>query len=191
MTAPAAEIRRHPAAEPVLIVTPLEGVESTAAALAEELGRAVDVASTRAAALRLLGRRAYAAIVLDQMLAEADPEGASLIWKSAGLAIPIPIHFAVSRAERVAQELRAALARRHRETQLATAAATVALDTEIKNAVTALLLESQLALSLTAAPSELADRLRTVASIAAQLRDRLAAAPAPPTTLAGLPVPRG
>lgn len=189
MTALAAEHRKT-AAEPVLMVTPLEGVEDTAAALAEKLGLAVEMASTRAAALRLLTRRTYAAVVLDQILAEADPEGAELIWRSAGLAIPIPMHFAVAGVERVEREVRAALARRHRESQLAAAAATAALDAEIKNGVTAMLLESQLALARAEESPEIADRLRTLARIAGQLREKLAGAPAPATTLAGLPMPR-
>lgn len=185
-----AQNRKAKAMDPLLMVTPLEGVETTAAALAERLGLAVDVASTRAAALRLLNRRTYIAVVLDQMLADSDPEGAGLIWKNLGLAIPIQIGFAVAGAERVEREVRAALARRQRETQAATAAATAALDAEIKNAVTAMLLESQLALTRTEVPPEIAERLRTLAAIAGRLRERLAGAPAAPTTLAALPLPR-
>ena len=61
-----------------LIVTTAEGVEVVAAALAEKLGLAVEIAGTRATALRLLERRSYALVVLDQILAEADPEGAEI-----------------------------------------------------------------------------------------------------------------
>jgi hypothetical protein len=178
---------RNLSAAPLLMVTPLEGVENTAAALAEKLGFAVDVASTRATALRLLNRRSYTAVILDQMLAEADPEGAELIWKGAGLAIPIPMSFALAGAERVEREVRAALARRRRETQLATEAAAAALDGEIKNAVTGMLLESQLALAENDVPPRLAGRLRTLAGIAGRLRERLAGGPVQTTTLAGLP----
>ncbi|HTW46967.1 MAG TPA: hypothetical protein VMD92_03400 [Acidobacteriaceae bacterium] len=184
MTTQVTENRRA-VAQPVLMVTPLDGVESTAAALAEKLDLVVDVASTRAAALRLLNRRSYAAVILDLMLAEADPEGAELIWKGAALAIPIPISFALAGAERVEREVRAALARRRKETQLATAAAAAALDGEIKNAVTGLLLESQLALAESDVPPRLAGRLQTLAGIADRLRERLAGGPAQATTLAG------
>jgi hypothetical protein len=183
MTAQATEIRKA-AAQPVLMVTPLEGVETAAAALAEKLGLAVEVASTRTAALRLLTRRSYAAVILDQMLAEADPEGAELIWKGAGLAIPIPMSFALAGAERVEREVRSALARRRRETLVASAAAAAALDAEIKNAVTCLLLESQLALA--EAPPQIAGRLQTLAGIAESLRRRLAAPAAGAATPAEL-----
>jgi hypothetical protein len=186
MTAQAMEIRK--AAQPVLMVTPLEGVETAAAALAEKLSLAVDVASTRTAALRLLTRRSYAAVILDQMLVEADPEGAELIWKGAGLAIPIPISFALAGATRVEREVRAALARRRRETLIASAAAAAALDAEIKNAVTCLLLESQLALA--EAPPQIAGRLQTLAGIAENLRRRLAAPAAGAAVPAELPAIR-
>jgi CheY-like chemotaxis protein len=172
---------------PVLMVTPLEGVESTAAALAENLGLAVDVASARAAALRLLNRRSYAVVIVDQMLAEADAEGADLIWKAAGLAIPVPMSFALSAADRVEREVRAALARRRKELQLAAAAAAAALDAEIKNAVTGMLLESQLALGEMAVPPQIASRLQTLAGIADNLRKKLAEAPVGAATLAGSP----
>jgi CheY-like chemotaxis protein len=185
MTAQVTE-NRNIAAQPLLMVTPLEGVENTAAALAEKLGLAVDVASTRAAALRLLNRRSYAAVIVDQMLAEADPEGAELIWKGAGLAIPIPISFALTGPERVEREVRSALARRRRETQLATTAAAAALDSEIKNAVTGMLLESQRALVEQDVPPRLADRLQRLAGIADQLREKLTGAPAQATTVAAL-----
>jgi hypothetical protein len=190
MTAQATQNRKAEA-QTVLMATPLEGVETTAAALAETLEVTVDVASTRSAALRLLGRRSYAVVILDQMLAEADPEGADLIWKGAGLAIPIPMSFGLAGAERLEREVRAALGRRRRETQLAAAAAAAALDVEIKNAVTGLLLESQLALAETGVPPQIEKRLQTLAGLAQRLRATLAEVPPPATTLAGLPAARG
>jgi hypothetical protein len=157
-----------------LLVTALEGAETTAATLAERLKIAIDLAATRAAALRLLSRRTYAVVILDQLMLDSDPEGAELIWKSAGLAIPVPLSFAVAGTGRVEREVRSALARRRRETQLATTAASAALDTELKNAVTGMLLESQLALQQNGVPPEIETRLRTLAEIAGRMRDRLA-----------------
>jgi hypothetical protein len=174
-----------------LVVTGLEGIESMAASLAEQMGISVEVASTRAAAVRLLDRRSYAVLVVDQMLADSDPEGAELIWKGAGLAVPIEMNFALAATGRVEREVRAALRRRQKETQLATAAAATALDTELKNAVTGMLLESQLALAETGLPPHIETRLRTLAAIAGRLRERLAATPARPAASAGLQAARG
>ncbi|HEX4064958.1 MAG TPA: hypothetical protein VHZ09_02960 [Acidobacteriaceae bacterium] len=159
-----------------LIITALEEMDAMAAALAEGLVLTVEIASSRAAALRLLQRRAYAVVVLDHTLAEADAEGADLVWKYAGLAIPLQINFALAGSARLEREIRAALARRQREQQLAALAATAELDAELKNAVTGFLLESRLALEEKDLPPGIQSRLRTLAGIASRMRQRLSCA---------------
>jgi hypothetical protein len=156
-----------------LIITATEGVEEMAATLAGKLGLTVEVAAARAAAMRLLERRSYALVVMDQILAEADPQGAELVWRHTGLAIPLQVNFALSGSTRLEREMRAALARRQREQQMASVAATAAVDAALKNAVTGILLESRLALEEKGLSPSIEGRLRTVAGIANQLRERL------------------
>lgn len=156
-----------------LIVTAIEGIETLAAELAMRLRLTVEVASSRAAALRLLSRRGYTVVILDQILADSDPDGAERIWKDARLAVPLQINFALAGGARLEREIRGALERRQREQQLATAAATAALDDQFKNAVTGFLLESQLALAEKEIPPAVERRLRTLAAMADQLRERL------------------
>jgi hypothetical protein len=156
-----------------LIVTAIDGIESTAAALAAQLNASIEIAATRAAALRLLARRSYTMVVLDQILADSDPEGADLIWKHTGVAIPLQINFALAGSARLEREMRAALARRLREQHLAGAAATAAIDAELKNAITSFLLESRLALAEDSIPPHIENRLRTLAEMAGKLRERL------------------
>ena len=160
-----------------LMVTGLEGTETIAAELAGRMGITVEMAATRAAALRLLERRSYAVVILDQQIVDADPEGVDLVWARAGLAIPLQVSFGLTGSARVEREVRAALARRQHETLLATAAASAGLDAEIKNAVTGFLLESQLALAEDGIPPRVEIRLRTLERIAARLRERLGGAP--------------
>jgi hypothetical protein len=156
-----------------LIITAMDGIESQAAELAGRLHVTVEVASSRAAALRLLSRRGYAIVVLDQILADSDPQGCELIWKSAGMAIPLQVNFALAGSARLEREMRGALGRREREQQLAITAAAAALDDELKNAITGFLLESQLALAEKNIPPRVESRLRTLAGMADQLRERL------------------
>ena len=99
----------------VLIVTAMEEIETTAASVAAQLKLTVEIAASRATAVRLLARRGYSIVVLDQTLAETDAEGADLIWKNAGVAIPLQINFALAGSARLEREIRAALARRERE----------------------------------------------------------------------------
>jgi hypothetical protein len=160
-------------------------VEEIGAKLAHKLGLTVEIAATRAQALRLLERRSYALVVLDQILAEADPQGAELVWRHAGLAIPLQVNFALAGSTRLEREMRAALARRQREQQMAGLAAVASVDAALKNAVTGILLESRLALQEEGLPPGIANRLRIMAGIADQLRERLGTKVAPTTT----PVP--
>ena len=90
-----------PAQPAVLIVTAIEEIETTAAALAGQLKLTVEIAASRAAAVRLLARRGYSVVVVDQNLAETDAEGADLIWKNAGVAIPLQLNFALAGSARI------------------------------------------------------------------------------------------
>lgn len=173
-----------------LVITAMDGVEEMAAALAKKLGFSVEVAGTRAAAVRLLERRSYALVVLDQILADADPQGAELVWRRTGLAIPLQINFALAGGLRLEREMRAALARRQREQQMASVAAAAAVDAALKNAVTGILLESRLALQEEGLPPGIESRLRTLAAIADQLRERLGTKVLPDTTAVSLPLSR-
>jgi CheY-like chemotaxis protein len=159
----------------ILIVTGIEGARNLAAAVGTQLGLEVEVAEGRKAALAALRRREFAAVVVDQTMAECDPAAAEAVWERAGLAIPLQINFALSGAARLTREIRAALHRRVREQELARRAATAAIESELKTTVAGLLLHSELALSGTGLPPLLADKLRMVADLAGSLRQQLSA----------------
>lgn len=157
----------------ILIVTPLDGIDAAASPLGNRLAAKVERAATRSAAVRMLERKSYSAVVLDQIIADSDPEGADVVWKHSGLAVPLQVNLAIAGTERLERELRAALARRQREQQLAEEAASAALDVEFKNAVTAFLLEAQLALREEGIPPGVQNRLRTIEAIADRVRAKL------------------
>jgi hypothetical protein len=159
----------------VLMVTGIEGARNCADAVSAQLGTEVEVANGRKAALALLRRREFAAVVVDETLAECDPAAAEAIWERAGLAIPLQISFALSGAARLIREIRAGLRRREREQLLAHRAAAAAMETELKSTVAGLLLQSQLALSGGGVPAPVADRLRVMADLAGSLRQQLSA----------------
>lgn len=157
----------------VLIVTMIEGMDQKAEEIAEHLGVTIEIASGRAAALRLVERKPYSVVVLDQMLADTDPQGADLLWTQCGLAVPLQISLPIAGTMRLERDLRTALARRAREQELARLAASAAVDGDIRNAVTAFLLESRLALQENDIPPQIESRLRTMAGIADRLRTNL------------------
>jgi hypothetical protein len=134
----------------------------------------VEVAEGRKAALAVLRQKEFAAVVIDETIADCDPAAAEAIWERAGLAIPLQINFALSGAARLIRDIRAALHRRDREQMLARRAATQAIESELKSTVAGLLLQSELALSGSEASSPVAERLRMVANLAGNLRRQLA-----------------
>jgi hypothetical protein len=159
----------------ILIVAGIEGARNCAATVGTQLGMDVEVADGRKMALAALRRREFAAIVVDETLAECDPAGAEAIWEHAGLAIPMQVNFALAGASRLVREIRAALHRREREQLLAHRAAAAAIEIELKSTVAGLLLQSQLALSGSEMSSPVAERLRMVADLAGSLRQQLSA----------------
>jgi DNA-binding NtrC family response regulator len=157
----------------ILMVTGIEGARNCAETVSAQLGMEVEVAEGRKAALTALRRREFAAVVVDETTAECDPAAAEAIWEHAGLAIPLQINFALSGAARLVREIRAGLHRREREQLLARRAATAAMEAELKSTVAGLLLHSQLALNGTEVPAPVADKLRVLADLAGNLRQKL------------------
>ena len=159
----------------ILLVTGIEGARKCAAVVAAQLGMEVEVAEGRKTALAALRRREFAAVLVDETMAECDPAAAEAIWEHAGLAIPMQINFALSGSARLIREVRSALHRREREQTLARRAAAAAIETELKSTVAGLLLHTQLALSGNEVPPLLADKLRVMADLAGSLRQQLSA----------------
>jgi hypothetical protein len=163
----------------VLIITGITGAEHCAASLSKQLGMLVEVASSRREGIAALRRRPYSIVVIDEAVAEASPEGAETLWKQAGLAIPLQLNFAISGTDRILREVRAALQRREHEQQLAMRAASTAIENDLRDTVTGLLLHSQLALADPLVPAALSQKLQTVAQLAGNLRTRLDRGPSP------------
>jgi DNA-binding NtrC family response regulator len=159
----------------ILMVTGIEGARNCAAVVSAQLGMEVEVAEGRKAALAALRRREFAAVVMDETMAECDPAAAEAVWERAGLAIPLQINFALSGAARLTREIRAGLHRREREQAVARRAASAAIETELKTTIAGLLLHSQLALSDSEMTSPIAEKLRVVADLAGNLRRQLSA----------------
>jgi signal transduction histidine kinase len=159
----------------ILLVSGIEGARNCADVLAKHLDTEVEVAEGRKAAIAALRQREFAAVVVDETVTACDPAAAEAIWERSGLAIPVQINFALSGAERLIREIKAALQRREREQLIARRAAAVAVESELKTTLAGLLLQSQLALSSSEAGTPVEERLRMVTSLAGDLRRQLSA----------------
>ncbi|HEY1985796.1 MAG TPA: hypothetical protein VGG85_10320 [Terracidiphilus sp.] len=157
----------------ILMVTGIDGGRNCVDVVCKQLGMDVELAEGRKAALAYLRAQEFAVVVVDETIAECDPAAAEAIYDRAGLAIPLQINFAVSGAARLIREIRAALHRREHEQALARRAASAAVQSELNATVAGLLLHSQLALSSSEASSAMAEKLRTLAGLAGELRRQL------------------
>ena len=93
----------------------------------------------------MLRNNEYSAVMLDDPMVEVEGEALESLLNNLGLAVPVYVNLAVSNAERIARELRLAL-RRNRESRLiAIRAAESQLRSEIRDAVTGILLSAELA----------------------------------------------
>ena len=157
----------------VLIIAAIAGAENCGRVIAEQLALEVEVATTRRAGLQALRHSLYSVVVVEESLVEADPVWADLVWKHAGLAMPVQVNFGISGSARLAREVRAALVRRDGEHAIARRAAAVELENELKSSVTGLMLESELALREASGSKVLDAKLRHLVVLAATLRARL------------------
>jgi hypothetical protein len=157
----------------ILMVTGIEGARNCAARVQEQLGFEVEVAEGRKMALLALRQGEFAAVVVDETLAECDPAAADAIWERAGVAIPLQINFAISGAARLIREIRGALRRREREQAVAQRACCEDIRFAVNDTVSGLWLHSQLALAEAGASGPAADKLRLVAELADTLRQQL------------------
>jgi len=161
----------------ILIVSGIEGVRNCADAVSKQLEMQVEFAGGRRGAVDALRHREFAVVVVDETLAECDPEAAEAIWERSGLAIPMQINFALAGAARIIREIRAALQRRQKEQAAARLAAREDIGAELKNTVSGLLLQSQLALAEHGLPMHVVQKLRMVENLAGKLRLQLGATP--------------
>jgi hypothetical protein len=160
-------------AQAVLLVTSMAGAVNCAAALERQLKLRVQVAGSAREAVTALRQQSFAVVVMEEAMAGADPRAADSIWQQAGGALLMQVNFAISGTERLIRDVRAALARGTQQQTMARRAAAVAVESELKSAVTGIMLESELALREPAVPPNLETKLRRLVELAASLRERL------------------
>ena len=151
----------------------MDGADNCGQWIAGQIGSSVEVAATRRAGLAALRRAKFGVVVVEESLAESDPEWADLVWDLAGLAMPVQMNFAICGCARLSREVKAALLRRDGERSVARRAAVTEIENDLKSAVTGLLLESQLVLREPSVPASLEPKLRHLVELAGVLRERL------------------
>ncbi len=156
----------------ILLVTPSAKVQECAKALESAISETTQVASSLRHAVTHLRSQEYLAVIIDQLLAETEPEESELVLEHIGRAIPVYMNFAISGVDRVTRELKTALHRRKREMTVAKQAAEQLLRNELKGTVTALLLSCDLAMH-SQDPENTHAKLRQIHELALEMRTKL------------------
>lgn len=157
----------------VLLIAAEPTAARVGSALRAALDLRVDEAPSRREGLACLRRAEYALVLLDEAIAEADPEAADALYTHAGAAPVLELNFAISGLPRVVRQVKSALVRRAHDRAQARAAAAAEMQQELGASLSGLLLESQLALR--DASPQLEGKLRRVVELAGDLRERLRA----------------
>ncbi len=120
-----------------------------------------------------LRRAEFAVVAVDQQLWEMDPRLADSLVQACGTAALVLISPAIAGVERVTREVRAALRRREGELRRAREDAEAGLRTELNEAVTGILLSSELALANPGVPGPVMVKIRSVYELAMSIREKL------------------
>ncbi len=161
----------------ILLITSLAKAQECAEALQEVTAEPVKVAATLHEALAQLQAHEFSAVVLDQLLLDAEPDDVETIFKHIGTAVPVYSNFAISGIERVSRELRSAVHRRKRELLIARQEAEQDLRSELKGTITALLISCEMALGVPNLPLLAETKMRAVDALAREMRTKLGVTP--------------
>ena len=157
----------------ILLITSLAKARDCAKALQEVTAEAVEVAATLSEAMAQLQAHEFSAVVLDQLLLDAEPGDVDTIVKHLGTAVPVFSNFAISGIDRVSRELRSALHRRERESLVARREAQQALRSELNDTITALLLSCEMALDVPNLPLFAETKMLAVDALLKEMRAKL------------------
>jgi hypothetical protein len=157
----------------ILLITSSKRAQECAAAIQQATNEPTQICPRLATAARLLRSTQCSALVLDQNLLEADPTSADVVLNEADTAIPVFVNFGISGIARVVRDVRSALQRRDGERLRAVREAESHLRSQLTEALTGILLSSQLAMEVPAVPPAAQARLRSVYQLAMSMRQRL------------------
>jgi len=139
----------------------------------EATGEGTECVDSARRASKLLRSGEYSALVIDQYLAECDPDSTEVLLQHASTAVPVYINLAISGSERVVRELKQALRRSQKQRQATRREAELALRNELKDNLTALLLSCELALAVHQLPAAAQVKIRSACELAKDIRSRL------------------
>jgi hypothetical protein len=150
-----------------------EDIARVSQEVSQETGMELRVAASLEEACRMLHGVTCRVAVVDSGLVETDPKGVDHLLFENPAALPIFPNLAVCSPERLVCEIKAALRRGEKESQLAADCARQEFRSDLKDSVTALLLNCDLTLQLQDLPSEIGRKIHLLRDLATRMRDQL------------------
>jgi signal transduction histidine kinase len=157
----------------ILLVTTSSRAKNYAAAVQHGTGRKVHIAETVPQATAKLQAVEYAVLTIDQSVLEIDLSALDTLLNHSAMAMPIYVNLAIHSPERVVREVQVALRRAAKERTVAENVAGKVLRNELRNELTGILLNSELALRGAPATPDLANRIKCICELAEKMRTRL------------------
>jgi arsenate reductase-like glutaredoxin family protein len=157
----------------ILLVTSSNRRVECGTALEQAIGESVEVCETVRKAISMLRNNEYSAVVMDDPMVEVEAEALESLLNNIGLAVPVYVNLAISNAERIARELRQAMRRNRESRMIAVRAAESQLRSEIRDAITGILLSTELAMRTPEMPVDALEKLTSVCQLASNIRSRL------------------
>jgi len=162
----------------ILLVTASSRGEECAAAIEPKTHQKVQIAASLNQAVGLLQAHEYDVLVLDESFQQLEAAAESMVTTHAGMTVPIYVNLSLHGAERVALEVNRGLQRLVGERLASMRAAENLLRNELRGEVTAILLNSELALREQSLSPGIKQKLQVMHDLADKMRCRLEADPA-------------
>jgi DNA-binding NtrC family response regulator len=161
----------------VILVTTSPRAKECAAAIEQTTHQKTQVATSLARAVECLQTHDYDALVIDESFNHAEIGGVNLLLNHAGLAMPVYVNLALHGTERVTREVQNGMLRFVREKLAAMRSAENVLRNLLRGEVTAMLLNSELALREPSLSESLAEKIQVMHDLAERMCFKLEGSP--------------
>lgn len=156
----------------ILLITSSSQGPTCATGLQKATGKKVMLAGTVRQGLTMLRHQDFTVVVIDEALLATTAAAADVLWTRLRSAIPVVANFTVQSPARLLREVTAAVQRVEQEKHSARQAAGDDLRSELRDELTGILLESEMALNARE-PMAVQGHLRSVLQLAQRIRQRL------------------
>jgi chemotaxis response regulator CheB len=157
----------------IILVSASSRAKECAAAIEQKNHQETKIANSLAKAIDLLQADEYDVIVLDESFQQVEAGAETLVASHAGNAMPVYVNLSLHGMDRVGWEVSRALQRLSAERLASMRAAENLLRNELRGQVTAILLNSELALREGQLPTGATAKMKEVRDLAEQMRLRL------------------